>query len=450
MNNKQEDSSFSKDLGLKEALAIGLGTMMGAGIFVLSAEAAGRAGPAASFSFLIAGLIVLPIAMTLSEMITAIPKEGGSYSLIARGLGPLASGVMGPANWLGLIFALGFYLIGFAQYFAQIVNVPHWVTVLVVGIGVIILNYRGARLTGKVEVYVVAVLLLILLFFIIRGIPSIQSEFHDPFFPQGGQALFATIGLIIVSYTGFEKISTVAEEIQSPGKNIPRAVIGSVIVATALYFGVLFVMTGVMPFQDLAGAEAPLMAAGGRFMGGIGTMLMLVGGLLATLSSTIAAMMASSRINYAMGRDRILPSWFGKIHPRFRTPNRSIVVTGALAILLALSGQAPLLAEISSMLFMVSYALLVLNLIVLRIAAPEWYRPVYRVPLYPLLPMVGGIASLVVILTKDTFSQLAGGGLLLLSLAFYLVWGRKHTQIQGVGQEAIEKIMHKFRGENAR
>jgi amino acid transporter/nucleotide-binding universal stress UspA family protein len=431
MGDAEVKGGLVRELGLAEALAIGLGTMIGAGIFVLSTIAAERAGPAAALSYVAAGLICVPIAMTVSELATGMPKAGGSYYLISRALGPLAGSIVGPGNWLGLTFATGFYLIGFAQYVAFFLPVPVRAAALVGGLVFVFLNYRGAKLSGSVQKYIVVLLVLILGVFAVRGFFAVDSQLHHPFAPHGWGAVIANVGLIIVSFTGFEKVSTIAEEIKQPGRNLPLAIVSSVVIATVLYAAILYVATGIVHYHSLAGYEAPLVEAAGRILGAVGAGAMSLAALLATASSANAAIMASSRINFAMGRDHILPSWFNEIHARYLTPYRSVLVTGALAILLALSGQAEVLAEISSALFMVSYFLLSLGLVVMRRTQPAWYRPAYRVPLYPWLPLLGGILALAVIGTMDHVSQLAGLGLVGLSLAWYSVWGRRRTPVKG-------------------
>ncbi|MBN1484762.1 MAG: amino acid permease [Chloroflexia bacterium] len=429
---KEEPSSgLVRELGLTEALAIGLGTMIGAGIFVLSAIAAQRAGPGAAISYALAGLICLPIAMTVAELATGMPQAGGSYHLISRTLGPGAGAVVGLGNWLGLVFATGFYLIGFAQYVAYFLSIPTEITVLVAGALFIFLNYRGAKLSGRVQNIVVVLLLLILALFTIRGAFNIDPTLHRPFVPYGWGAVAANVGLIIVSFTGFEKISTIAEEVKQPGRNLPLAIVGSVVIATLLYMSILYVATGILSYDVMADYQAPLVEAANRFMSVVGIVGMSLAALLATASSANAAIMASSRINFAMGRDRILPGWFNEIHPRYLTPHRSVLVTGLLAVLLALSGQAAVLAEISSALFMISYALLTLGLLVMRRAKPSWYRPAFRVPLFPWLPLFGGLAALAVIGTMDRTSQFAGLGLIVLGLAWYLIWGRRRSPLEG-------------------
>jgi len=426
------DKRLVRELGLKEGMAIGLGTMIGAGIFVLSGIAAERVGPAAIISYILTGLICLPIAMIVSELATGIPKAGGSYTFITQSLGPLAGAVVGPGNWLGLSFATGFYLIAFGEYLSFFIPViPPLIGTAVLGLFFTFLNYRGAKISGGIQNLVVILLLVILIVFIGVGLFNVDPTLQQPFAPYGWGATVGIIGLIIVSYTGFEDISTLSEEIKNPGRNLPLAIIGSVIIATIIYALILFVTTGLVSHNEISQLEAPLIESAGRVAGPVGSMVMLVAALLATLSSANAAIMASSRINYGMGRDRVLPGWFDYIHPRFSTPSRSILVTGSLATILALTGQAERLAEISSALFMVSYALLCISLIVMRHTHPRWYHPTFQAPLYPVLPIVAGLLSLGVILTMDTLTQIAGVALVSLNLVWYVVWVRKQAVVTG-------------------
>jgi amino acid transporter/nucleotide-binding universal stress UspA family protein len=428
---KKESQDLVRELGLSEALAIGLGTMIGAGIFVLSALAARDTGPAAAFSYIIAGLIVLPSALNVSELATGMPAAGGSYHLISRALGPFAGAVVGPGNWIGLTFATGFYILGFAEYVAYFLPIPTEITVIVSGILFILLNILGAKVSGKAQNFIVLILVAVLALFIIRGVFNIDPVLHTPFVPHGWGAVLAGVGLIIVSFTGFEEVSTLAAEIKKPGKNLPLAIIGAVIGATILYGLVLYVSTGVMPYADLVNYQAPLVEVSRRFMSQIGVIAMSIAALFATASSANAAIFTSSRINYAMGRDQILPGWFNKIHPKFKTPHRSVIVTGIGAVLLALSGQAEVLAEISATLYMITYALLGLSVIIMRTSQPSWYQPKFRVPLYPILPVAGGLLALGVIITMDRASQIAALVFIALSIIWYLIWGRRKTGVEG-------------------
>lgn len=420
-----------RELGLTEGITIGLGTMVGAGIFVLSALAAERAGPASTISYAIAGGICLLIALVISELATGMPKAGGSYTFITQALGPLAGSVVGPGNWLGLTFAGGFYLLACGDYLAMIVPVPSWVASLAVGLFFTWMNYRGAKLTGSVQNVVVVILLIILTLFVGVGVFNIDVMLYRPFAPAGWGAVVGTIGLIIVSFTGFEKISTVSEEMKRPERNLPLSIIGSVVIATVLYALILLVLTGIFPRAGIAQREAPLVEAATYIAGPFGNVLMLAAAILATLSSANAAIMASSRINYGMGRDGVLPDWFSYIHPQLNTPSHSIIVTGGLGVLLSLTGRAEVLAEISSALFMVSYAMLCLSVVVMRYSRPRWYRPRFRVPLYPVLPALGGLLCLAVIFTMAPESRLAGLALVAASLVWYFFWVRRKATVVG-------------------
>lgn len=242
-NSKQ----LLRELGLKEALAIGLGTMIGAGIFVLPGIAVERAGQAAGITYLLAGLICLPVAMIISELATGMPQAGGSYTFIAEALGPLAGSVVGPANWLGLTFANGFYLIAAGKYLALFLPVPPWAAALIFGLLFVWLNYRGAKISGGVQALVVLVLVGILATFVVAGLFKNPAIPRESFPIHGWAPVVGTIGLIIVSFTGFEKISTIAEEVKQPGRTLPLAIIGSVVIATVLYVMLVFVSTGLMP-----------------------------------------------------------------------------------------------------------------------------------------------------------------------------------------------------------
>jgi amino acid transporter/nucleotide-binding universal stress UspA family protein len=426
-----ETHGLVRELGLKEGVAIGLGTMVGAGIFVLSALAAERAGPASAMSYVIAGLICLLVALVISELATGMPRAGGSYTFITQALGPLAGSIVGPGNWLGLTFASGFYLLACGEYLAMITPVPSWAASLLLGLLFTCLNYWGAKLTGSVQNVVVVILLAILFAFVGVGLFNVDVSLYQPFAPRGWGAVVGTIGLIIVSFTGFEKISTISEEMKRPERNLPLSIVGSVIIATALYALILLVLTGIFPYVGIAQREAPLVSAAGHIAGSVGTGLMLAAGILATLSSANAAIMASSRINYGMGRDGVLPDWFNHIHPKHNTPSHAIMITGGLGILLSLTGRAEALAEISSALFMISYTMLCLSVVVMRYSRPRWYRPTFRVPLYPVLPVVGGILCLAVIFTMAPESRVAGLGLVVASLVWYFAWVRRQARVIG-------------------
>lgn len=429
MNN--DSGKLIRELGVKEALAIGLGTMIGAGIFVLPGIAVERAGQAAGITYLLAGLICIPVAMIISELATGLPHAGGSYTFIAEALGPLAGSIVGPANWLGLTFANGFYLIAAGHYLALFLPFPAWISALFFGSIFVLLNYRGAKMSGSVQNIVVLILVLVLVLFVALGMANSPNIPRESFPIHGWGPVVGSIGLIIVSFTGFEKISTIAEEVKQPGRTLPLAIIGSVVIATVLYVLLVFVSTGLMPPGEIDPERGLLVEAASLTFGSTGEIVMLVAALLATLSSANAATMASSRISYGMGRDLVIPGWFGKAHSKFKTPSNGILFTGGLAIALAMTGKAEILAEISSALFMVSYSLLSISVLVMRRVKPKWYKPSFSAPFFPVLPVVTVILCLGVIFTMDRFSQIAGLVLILASLVWYQIWVRRKAVVTG-------------------
>jgi amino acid transporter/nucleotide-binding universal stress UspA family protein len=445
------DEELAKDLGPVAALTIGVGTMIGAGIFVLPGNAIERAGWFAVVSFLIGGGIALVTALSASELGTAMPKSGGAYFYVNRALGPLFGSIAGWANWLGLAFASAFYMVGFGEYIRAIfglggslalgpVALPAVKTVAFLGAALFILiNYVGAKETGLLQNVIVIILVAILAVFTTVGALRADPANLPP--STGFGPLMTTTGLIFVSYLGFVQITSVAEEIKDPGRNLPRAVIGSVVLVTAIYALVLIVMAaaveqGFIAEQQRADKIA-VVEVGRLILGPAGAVALLTGGLLATASSANASILASSRINFAMGRDRILSPEINQVHPRFGTPYRAIAITGVLILAFILAGNVELLATMGSVLHLIIYGLLNIALIVMREADVEEYEPVFRVPLYPITPIVGTIASFALIAFIEPAVILISAGLVVGAVLWYLGYARTRTEAMGELSEYI-------------
>jgi nucleotide-binding universal stress UspA family protein len=239
-------------------------------------------------------------------------------------------------------------------------------------------------------------------------------------------------GLIFVSYLGFVQITSVAEEIKDPGRNLPRAVIGSVLIVTAIYALVLLVVLAAVPNEVVAGSDTAMVNAAAMIIGPIGAAALLFGGLLATASSANASILASSRINFAMGRDKLVVEDLNDIHPRFGTPYRSIAITGVLILLFIVFGDLVLLSSVGSALHLIIYGLLNIALIVMRTADPDDYQPDYEVPFYPVVPIVGAVLSFALIVFIEPFAVILSLGLGAFALVWYLAYARTRTEKQGV------------------
>ena len=445
----EADQELARDLGFLEAYTIGLGTMIGAGIFVLPSIAADQAGPASMVSFFVGGLVSLLAALSLSELATGMPKAGGSYYYVNRALGPFFGSIVGWGMWAGLTFASAFYMIGFGQYLlpglGQYVSaLAGWgdigitVAALVMAAFLTGVNYYGVKETGDLQNVIVLTLVGLILAFLALGLlsgPTI-GEFN----PKGWPAVAATIGTVYVTFIGFEVIATSAEEIKNPSRNLPLAMIASVVTPTLMYVGVMYVSTGTLSIDALAASQIPVADVAEEFFGGIGSLLMIIGAVLATVSSANASILSAARVNFAMGRDRILINWLNEVHDQFRTPYRSITATGIITlVLIAIGVGIGTLAEVASFMYLVTYALVHVAVVVLRRADPEAYEPSFQIPsvLYPVVPILGFIACIAILLQMSLIVQAIGTVIVVLGILWYVLYARDRALSESLVGEAI-------------
>ncbi|WP_254863622.1 amino acid permease [Halovivax gelatinilyticus] len=456
------DEELAKDLGLVSALTIGIGTMIGAGIFVLPGVAAQEAGPVVVISFVIGGLIAMVNALAVSELGTAMPKAGGGYYYINRGLGPAAGSISGLGDWMGLAFASAFYCIGFGGYLTGMLEGTMFafptldfvlfsvtdiqIGALIAGILFVGVNYIGAKETGGIQTVIVTLLLLILTVFAAAGLFQFEwsTLMTDGPAPLGYGEILPATALVFVSFLGYAKIATVAEELKNPGRNLPIAVIGSVAIVTVIYAVLVGLMVGIVPWDTLSDETPVSQVAEHSFAGipvlevvGVGTISLAA--LLATASSANASILSSARINFAMGRDKLVSDELNEIHPRYATPYRSIALTGALIILfiVALGQSLEILASAASVLHLIVYALMNLALIAFREADVPEYDPDFHVPFYPITPIVGATLSLGLIYFMDFEVIALSFAFVVGSLAWYWFYAREHTTVQGVLSEHV-------------
>jgi len=422
---------LAQGLGLMEALTIGIGTMIGAGIFVLPGIIIAKAGPAAVLSFLLGGVIALFNAMSVAEVATGMPKSGGGYYFISRALGPLWGAIIGWGSSFGLIFASAFYMVGFGAYVATLLHLPVTLLGVVMTVLLIIVNLTGSRAAGQAQNLIVAVLVAVLGLFILRGVPSTDLRLlQGNFMPFGLGAVIAGTATLFVSYCGFGEIASMAEEIREPGRNLPRAVLGSVIGVTVLYCVMILICVSLRPYQELGGSTIVADLAA-DLMGAWGRGAILLGAVAATVSSANASIMAASRVSFAMGRDGLIWDWLNGIHPRFRVPHRAIVATGLATLAVIMVGRIEILAEVSGFLHLILYGLISVACIILRGARMPAYRPVYRVPLFPIIPVLGAVGSLAVAFFMGPVSIALGAAVMVVAIGHYYLWGRRRTELRG-------------------
>ncbi|MFC5970727.1 APC family permease [Halomarina salina] len=433
-----DDSELERTLGLSGGLAIGVGTMIGAGIFVFPGIAAGQAGPAAAGSFALGGVVALLVALPTSELATAMPKSGGGYYFISRALGTLAGTVVGLSLWFGLVFATAFYLVGFGYYaidtLAELgVTLGGGLVIpiaLVFGAGFTLLNVTGTENAAKLQNGVVALLLSILVFVLLWGSLDAlglvgQPSAPERFMPYGSFPVLTTAALVFTSYLGFAQVATVAGEMKRPGRNLPLAMVGSVLVVGTLYVVTVFVATSAFGSERLASlGETAMVDVGRHYLGAPGAVAIVFGGLLATMSSANASILSTSRAIYAVSKDALLPRWASRINLKYGTPHVALGMAGGPVLVLVATGRVEVLAEVASFLHLVLYGLICVALLVLRRNEPEWYDPDFRTPGYPLVPALGAFASFALIGFMQPASQVIGLALMLATAGWYFYYAR--------------------------
>ena len=440
MSEEQHSTELARDLGFLEAFTLGVGTMIGAGIFILPSIAASEAGTTSAISFVIGGLISLLTAVSLSELATGMPRAGGSYYYINRSLGSLMGSIVGWGMWMGLMFATAFYMVGFGQYMTYFLGDAAPITLLALTMTafLVFMNFRGSKETSALQNLIVVVLLGLIITFVTVGLFNIDTGVFEH---KGWGPMAALTATLYVSFIGFEVIATSAEEIKNPKRNLPLSMIASVLLPMVLYALVMVVATGILSSEVLGQSKIPVADVAEQFLGPAGALLMVLGALLATVSSANASILSAARVNFAMGRDRILSNWLNEIHRRFQTPYRAILLTGALilGIILIPGIEIGFLAEVASFAFLVTYGLVHLAVIVMRRAGPSDYEPDFKIPgfLYPTVPILGCLSCVVVVLQMDWIVLVVGTGVLVLGALWFVVYARHHAAPENLIGEAI-------------
>lgn len=449
--------TFARDLGLFDATMIGVGAMIGAGIFVLTGIAAGESGPASILAFALNGAVTLLTAFAYAELASAIPRAGGGYSFVRMAFPGALGFTAGWMLWFAYTVACSLYALGFAGYFWEFFhkyvpgvtsqlfglvgqNVPILIVTLLVGFVFIRLNIRGAEVTGQAENALTVTKIVVLGVFIVFGLkrmvaePTQSAESFTPFFPLGAGGVLVAMGLTFIAFEGYDLIATVAEEIKQPEKNIPRATFIALAITVTMYLFILFVSLGAVrgtgqPSWQFLGEykETAVVRAAEDFMPAFGVLIIVFGGLLSTMSALNATVLASSRVAFSMARDNWLPREMSKIHPERRTPQTAIVVTGVILLAMALTLPIETVGSAASLIFLLTFALVNLSVIALRRKAPDIPR-IYRVPFYPITPILGIALNVFLALYQFKFQPMAWyvtAGWVIFGLLIYFAYFEK-------------------------
>jgi APA family basic amino acid/polyamine antiporter len=425
----EANGGLKRTMGVWGLTALGVGAIIGTGIFVLTGKAAALdAGPAIVISFVIAGIVSGLAALCYAELASSVPVSGSAYTYVYATLGEFVAWIVG---W-GLIleYALGAatVAIGWSGYFSDflattfglvlpkafttnpfdggVLNVPAAVIILLIT-GLLV---RGTAESDIVNKTIVAIKLCVVVFFIIIGAGHVRPENWHPFTPFGVGGIINGAGLVFFAYIGFDAVSTSAEEVRDPARDLPRGIIGSLLICTVLYIIVSAILTGIVPYTKL---NVPSPVSFSLIQIGLGWAAAIVAfGAIAGLTTVLLVLLyGQSRVFYVMSRDGLLPPIFSKVHPKFRTPYLSSLMIGVVVATVAAVAQLDVVANLVNIGTLAAFSLVSVGIVVLRKREPDLKRG-FRVPGSPAVPIISALAALALMLK----------GLPLLTIECYLIW----------------------------
>jgi len=430
--------SLSRELGLFDITMLGIAAMIGAGIFALTGIAAGIAGPALLVAFFLNGVVATLTSLAYAELGSAMPEAGGAYPWVKEAMGGFFGFLSGWCCWTAQCIACSLYAVTFGAFLSEITKgfpIPQTLIAKVYSVAIVTLlayiNYRGVKESGRVGGFVTVAKLVILIIFIIFGLyatfkrPDWIKAFTTPsFFPHGFAGVLAAMGLTYIAFEGYDIIVQSGEEVKEPEKNIPKAVVLALWISVSIYILVAFAAIGAVktniPSWMYLGKlkEFGLIKVADQIMP-FGGFLIILGGLISTISAMNATIYSSSRVAFAMGRDSYLPSFLAKIHDKNRTPHLATLFSYSIIATMAVL-PIEVVATAADIMFLILFILVNIVLIILRYRRPDIRRP-FRVPAMPWPPIAAVILQLVI--GYFLVTEIQHGDIVLGGTAFWMLFG---------------------------
>ena len=474
--------SLKRTLGAGNLIALGIGAIIGAGLFVRTAAAAGGfAGSAVTISFIIAAVGCAFAGLCYAEFASIIPIAGSAYTYAYATMGEIVAWVIGWALILEYALGAATVSISWSEYLNNLVGhrIPfEWChspmeSILVNGVShhciinlpavfilllLSLLLIKGTQESATVNSIIVIVKVSIVLIFIAIGWQYINPANHTPymipdnappvilpdgttysylgFFTHGWGGVVRGAGIVFFAFIGFDAVSTAAQEAKNPKKDMPVGILGSLVICTILYILFSWVLTGVAPYTDFmkAGKEASVAYAISHYMAGYAWLSTLVTvAILAGFSSVILVMlMGQSRVFYTMSVDGLLPKVFSDLHPKFRTPYKSNIILFIFVGLFAAFLPESIAGDLTSIGTLFAFVVVCVGVMILRKKDPNLVRP-FRTPLVPLVPILGIIVCAGMIISLPTSTQLSAFGWMIAGLIIYFAYSQKNSKIGSAG-----------------
>jgi APA family basic amino acid/polyamine antiporter len=441
------DEGLRRAVGVLDLTALGIGAIIGTGIFVIIGEAIGDAGPSIVLSFALAGVTCLFSALSYGELASSIPVSGSAYTYGYATMGELLAWIIGWDLILEYGVSVAAVAVGWGGYLQSLlaslfgINLPDSIAAppgeggtfnlpsMFLVLAVTALLIYGVRESARTNTIMVFVKIAILVFFILVGFASINGDNFSPWAPKGTSGTVDAAALIFFAYIGFDAVSTSGEEAENPQRDLPIAIIGSLLIATLLYILVAIVAVGLAPSDKLAGSDAPLsdaikIGAGLDWAGD----LLSFGALVAITSVTLTILYGQTRIFFAMSRDGLLPDVFARLSVR-RTPWITTLTFGILTAVMAALLPLTEIAKLVNIGTLFAFLIVNIGVIILRRTQPDLERG-FRVPFVPVFPLIGAVLCIYLMSRLELVTWIRFGGWLLLGLVIYFVYGRTHSRLQ--------------------
>ena len=453
-----KDGHLVRSLKVRDFLALGVGTIVSTSIFTLPGEvAAMHTGPAVAISFLLAAVVAGLVAFAYAEMSAAMPFAGSAYSWINVVFGEFFGWIAGWALLAEYFIALAFVGSGLSANFRALIaplglklpaslsnafgtdgGIVDLVSVVVIALVAALIS-RGVSRAARVENVLVVLKVFAVLLFIVVGLTALHAANYVPFIPKyhettngpfgGWQGIYAGVSMIFLSYIGFDSIAANSAEAINPQKTMPRGILGSLVIAVVLFVAVSLVLVGMLPYSKYANSAEPVglaLRAAGR--GGVATVVQTIA-VVGMFTALIGMSMAGSRLIYSFGRDGMLPKWLGKLDKSNR-PNRALWTLTIVGILIGAFFPFAFLSQLISAGTLIAFMFVSIGIYPLRRReGKDINDPAFKVPLYPVLPALGFLASLMVFLGLDYQAKLYAGIWFVLGLVIYFAYGVRHSYL---------------------
>jgi amino acid transporter/mannitol/fructose-specific phosphotransferase system IIA component (Ntr-type) len=441
---------LKRTLGFWDVFCIASGAMISSGLFVLPGMAFSQGGPAIVLAYALAGFLVIPAALSQAELVSAMPRSGGSYFFVERSMGALPGTLAGLAEWFSISLKSAFALIGIGA-FAQLLkpDIDVW-TIKSIAVGCCLLfaaiNIFSVKTVGHFQVVMVAFLLALLCGFITLGLPHVRHESFANFMQKGPLSLIETMGMVFISFGGLTTVAAVSGEVRNPGRNLPAGMLSALVLVSLIYVTTVFITVGILKPEELYNSATnftnytPICTAAGKFLGTTGVIALAAAAMLAFITTGNSGILTASRSPMAMSHDGLLPHWFRKLSSR-RTPYISILLTTAFMILLISVLTVKDLVKVASTMMIVLFLMSNLAVIVMRGSKIQNYRPLFKSPAFPWIQMAGILVYLALIIEMGWAPLATTAIFFLLGALWYMFYVRPRTSRESAFIYLVRNIL---------